>query len=470
MKVIPVIVSTALIAACCAIILALNPVWIKTSLDEALSQYPEQTFIRKLGEQFNRPLAFKLKLNDLQPTDPTWLPLSRRLAQNDGETAFSLYQYFTRQHQNHQANVWFEHALQLNYPRAIEAQVLRFISQNDYPKAKSLIGKLDTNSETFFSLQLRLAIAAEQGDLVRDASMKLAQENPNHRLLGDVRQFAINDYWQQTNAVGFASPFKQNCANSVQFFAGSLANLRRLNFLFQSIQQDPFIAQEFCLYPPKYIPKSVLDCNNLTSARLQCSLRAISPYRQKSGVDYIGVLSDHGRANVNHGVLYLDRFDDVHVFKHELLHLIGFIDEYPLPKNHQVCQVNEFSAVANNIVVDSTPRSEFDSDTQARRQVLGKIPWGVLIKPTTPITQMVNGKRVLGTPEEFQDEVGLFNAQTCDQQARASFKPQHTWGAMRYNSLPLSHVYQQIYAMNAGEYAMKKFMVSSTLQPPKAAD
>ncbi|QDP01523.1 hypothetical protein [Thalassotalea sp. PS06] len=168
------------------------------------------------------------------------------------------------------------------------------------------------------------------------------------------------------------------------------------------------------------------------------------------------MITDKGNANVNHGILYLDGADDAAILKHELMHLIGFIDEYPLPANHQVCQVNELTAVAKNIVVDSLPRTFFSSEQQARALVLAKLPWGSLIKNTTPITKIEAGKRVLGTPEAFSDEVGVFASQTCDKQNRMSYKPQQAWGLLRYNSLQLSEVYQRIHALNPGRFAMQR--------------
>ncbi|WP_394174147.1 tetratricopeptide repeat protein [Thalassotalea litorea] len=456
---------TVVIVISFALVISGKPFWVATALNSVSSQYPENSLLHQLSNSFNHPQAQQHNIDELVLGSRQWLRLSRAHAKTNGETAFALSRYFREQKQHQQAELWLGQAVRLMYPQAIEKQALTLMSDGEFAAAKTLIAKLDNKSELFLALMLQLTIALEQGDDIQQNIRLLEQLNPEHELIAAARGFAIADFWQQDNMAKSDYQNKLDCATSVQFFAGSLSKLQRLTELIENINRDPFFLQEFCLFTPQYIPQSILNCEAATSGRLVCDINALSRYRRKYAVDYIGVLSDAGRANVNHGVVYLDMQDDADVVKHELLHLIGFIDEYPLPKNHQVCEVKAFSAVAKNIVVDNNPRTEYPSEEDARREVLTVVPWASLIKPTTPITQMINGTRVLGTPAKYRGEVGLFAAETCEKQGRASFKPEHTWGLMRYNSLPLSSTYQQIHANNAGKFAMKTSTYQPVLQP-----
>jgi hypothetical protein len=95
---------------------------------------------------------------------------------------------------------------------------------------------------------------------------------------------------------------------------------------------------------------------------------------------------------------------------HELLHSLGFADEY---RYESTCEADTFCQFwkkperSFNIAIfaDSPP---YESDSAARKKHASQIPWYGSIKPSTLITTGSD----LGTPNE--DVVGLFRAHVCD--------------------------------------------------------
>ncbi|TKB44404.1 hypothetical protein [Thalassotalea mangrovi] len=437
--------------------IASMPIWFSTALDLALRKFPHNPALQELGWRLEHPLAQKATFYRLQPGSRQWLHLGRKLGEDDGDVALMLYQFFSSS-QPRQANLWLKKAITLGNPQAYEIQVRRLIDSNQLDKAHRLIESIANAPESYWSLKLQIALELEQGSDVLEAINHLSETAPTHLMLAEVEKFSITDYWQQQKLRAGALAATRSCPTSVQFYASSLNQLNRISRLQELLNNEPFFAREFCFYSPRYVPKSVLGCSDDSDLRLECDVDSLADTYLRSTADYVGIIAENGRANVNNGILYLDVQDDIQVFKHELMHLVGFIDEYSLPGEHQVCQVDKFAAIAKNIVVSAGKNQQFESEQQAREQLFDTIPWSALIKDSTPVTQVVDGVRVLGTPSDYQGEVGLFAAQTCDNHYSQGYKPTYRWGLMRYNSLALSEVYQRIHRLNRNRFAMQKFI------------
>jgi hypothetical protein len=66
---------------------------------------------------------------------------------------------------------------------------------------------------------------------------------------------------------------------------------------------------------------------------------------------YIAIMLPKGGANVHFGMLYFDAKDSIDVIEHEISHLLGFVDEYPLGKGHSKCRTSQQQISAQNIAV-----------------------------------------------------------------------------------------------------------------------
>ncbi|MCJ8269711.1 MAG: hypothetical protein MJK04_09945, partial [Psychrosphaera sp.] len=97
-----------------------------------------------------------------------------------------------------------------------------------------------------------------------------------------------------------------------------------------------------------------------------------------------------GVANYNNGIIFTNHHKSYGVFKHELFHHFGFIDEYPLPQKlaESVCKVKIPRYVGENLFV--VPKQNLD---QGLQQGMTKVDTcqnfdAVAFKPTKELTLM----------------------------------------------------------------------------------
>ena len=156
---------------------------------------------------------------------------------------------------------------------------------------------------------------------------------------------------------------------------------------------------------------------------------------------YLGLMLEQGGANVHLGMMYFDSQDNIDVFSHEISHLLGFVDEYPLAKYHQKCQQPQLQPFSHNIVVLKSVHH--GARKKVRKKILKTIPWAKHISEKTPILQRVLGKELtwqLGTPENQKGQTGVFVAESCDNSVAANklnfraYKPLTKRTQLRYFS------------------------------------
>ena len=156
------------------------------------------------------------------------------------------------------------------------------------------------------------------------------------------------------------------------------------------------------------------------------------------------------------------------MFVHEISHLLGFVDEYPLPTNHQNCLQYQKEIFANNIAV--LARVYQGSKTVIRQKVLSQLAWGAFIKNSTPILQRVKAlsdvdnltkieQWQLGTPTTYNQEVGLFLSESCDNTQLQAFKPLYKQTKLRYCEKTLPILYSQILTLQGINIIYQVFII-----------
>ncbi|RVU37326.1 hypothetical protein EOE67_10590 [Rheinheimera riviphila] len=96
-------------------------------------------------------------------------------------------------------------------------------------------------------------------------------------------------------------------------------------------QQDPQLSTlALCFKAPVFIDSQQLACSELRSERIQCDAAPLKELVLQSGATQLLVLAGQGGASYNNGWLQLPETASLPLFRHELSHLFGFIDEYPL--------------------------------------------------------------------------------------------------------------------------------------------
>ena len=133
-------------------------------------------------------------------------------------------------------------------------------------------------------------------------------------------------------------------------FATTLKGLKKVDKLiaaFNSHTLNPY----FCFNTVRYIHESKLSCYHQKEHAIQCDESIWADVKQDEKTRYLGIMLPAGGANVNAGILYLDIEDNEQVFAHELSHLLGFVDEYALVKDHQQCRENQSAIFSHNISI-----------------------------------------------------------------------------------------------------------------------
>lgn len=259
------------------------------------------------------------------------------------------------------------------------------------------------------------------------------------------------------------------CENSLQFLASSFEDLTQAEKLIKEVGTSD-IGQYFCFDTPRYVPRMILSCasdspvsKTVTMSErvikaekaIECDENKFELFASSLTSKYLALILEEGGANVHYGVLYIDSKDTSDVLRHELSHLLGFADEYPLRKSHQTCMLEEDTfakATANNIVIFDqsllgnkafgSRESNQDQKANLREKILEYIPWRDSIKPSTPIMQYRENNLTIGTPNSHIREVGLFGAQTCRATETDAYKPLHAKTLLEHNELAFPEIYE----------------------------
>lgn len=385
-----------------------------------------------------------------------WLSLARFLARNDQNIAWQLALYYQQKQLNREQLYWANHAYQLGAEPAIidRAKQLATTIEN-YPQAKELLKAIE-NEESHL-LQVTLAVKYADFSHLQTLIPKLTSSK-EQALLNALLAYQVLPSFTNESNVSSQPKSTVSCRNSIQFFASNLSDLNRLNALFSKVRDNNFFNQQFCFETPKYIEQENLNCSHQSNERINCDVQLLVERGLSDNVKYIGVMAPQGVANVDNGVVSIDHFDSYSVLEHELLHLIGFIDEYPLNKFNTACERQ--GAIATNIV--NLKQSIYSSEQDARAKVMHLLPWKDLIKASTPISHKTPEGRRLGTPDEFSDVVGLFVANTCQNYQPTgfnleTFKPVKVVTQLQYFEEPLPLTYQRLAKQMNGRFDMPSY-------------
>lgn len=408
-----------------------------------------------------------------------WLTLAKTLAKTQGEIAYQLALYYQKSPQK--KVFWFKSASRLGYHQGTLALAEYYFEQDDFVKAAEVIATIPTILQTSklddleSSEQLAVAvkilivkIAINQGKTVqvenniRQYAKLLKSTETGRLLLNDIEKYQIIIPNKQTIEPNNSS---LQCENSIQLFATKIAHLKQVEKIIDDFKTQP-LNSAICFAPVRYMPINTLDCNDNQNLAIRCDEIKWQLYADSIDTRYVGVMLPKGGANVHLGMLYFDSQDTVDVVAHEISHLLGFVDEYPLKAEHIACSVPQKEPFSQNIAV---LKRTYQGDRKIiRANVLKQLVWSKYIKSSTPILHSVttvNGNQhwQLGTPKEFEHEIGLFNAQTCDEtnakKARdfKAYKGISQRTQLQYFSLSFPGLYSLLLQENSIRYRMPSF-------------
>lgn len=413
--------------------------------------------------------ALSLAWKKTQFHSEQWLMLATKLAKTQGEAAYQLAIYY--QNKPVKAVFWYKSAIRLNYLDASISLAQHYFQHDNLEKAAEVLAALPVSRPQKLDNKaniLKVNIAINQGKIV-DAkqivdkhSQQLQKTAAGRLLLTNIKKYQIlPSEFQRVKP----NPIAMICGNSIQLFATSLNHLKHLESLIANFKTQ-VLNSAVCFSPVRYMPINAFECNNEQDSAIRCNELNWQPWASSISTRYVGLMLPKGGANVHLGVLYFDAQDSVDVVAHEISHLLGFIDEYPLVADHITCHSSQDAPFSQNI---SVLKTHYQGEQKFLRiNVLKQLAWAKYIKNTTPILQPVtslNGKQYwqLGTPEEFRDEVGLFHAQTCDNSSHQvkddfnAFKSVSYRTKLQYFALDFPQLYSVLLQVDSKQYLMPSF-------------
>ncbi|WP_426370517.1 tetratricopeptide repeat protein [Pseudocolwellia sp. HL-MZ7] len=399
--------------------------------------------------------AIEYKFSSVEDESNEWFYLAKILAETDKETAFKLATIYHIEGDNKQAIYWYKNASKLNHKKASAELIDLYIDEGELLAAKALLFPLKHEEDALYKL---IDISVSLGDLtLLNELILLIKKSNSNELVKELQRYRIVD----TNL--FNRPHSEvlnvnECSNTVQLFATSLSHLNKLDTLLQNIKDHP-LSSFICFEPPRYISVKQLDCKYNKGSAIKCDDSIWSHVTSEINTRYIGLMLDKGGANVDNGILYLDASDNTQVFIHELSHLLGFIDEYPLPVKHKVCQKPQQSSFSHNI---SIMKPHYKGSKEEVLDLLEKqVPWFSLIDAATPILIKGEDKWIIGTPESYklnnENVIGLFKSETCDKNKVQAFKPTSTKTSLRYYEESFIPLYTNLLIQRPDQYLMPSF-------------
>lgn len=381
-----------------------------------------------------------------------WRHLAQLHADNSPQTAYQLAEYFRAHQQIKRAILWYQVAIRQHHEKSRVALAHIYFEQHQFDKIKPLLLSIVTNDN---ALALLYKLALHQGDLsFIEAYKKRLAQSENTALFHELVKFSVFDSNITSKLMAAKITPKTSCLVDVQLFATNLAGLQHAEQLMLAFGQNN-LAKYICLATPKYIATDALKCQHRPSEQISCNATV---WFEQGGIStrYVGVIVERGGANVDNGIMYIDQQDNLDVLIHELSHFIGFVDEYPLPSQHQKCQDVQQTPFAHNLVVLADYYQ--GSRAEVRELILSQVPWRSLIKNSTPILSKHGQGWQLATPREYQNEIGLFTSASCNKSAEIqAYKPLMQRTKLEYFELIFPQRYLDIINLAPRDYLMPSY-------------
>jgi len=479
------------------ILLSSSSFYIRDYLTQQLKQQEVTAQQLNYATTLSIPLALQLKRQQYQQGSASWLQYSIKLAKYRATVALELANFYLKKHSlasssnnsnTKKALFWYQHAISLGNESAKVKLARYYYDLDDFLKATEIINSISVQNKESSLLSAKVAIAT--GDINKVVALLplLAKSPQGKKLVKLISHFSvINDVSKtvkesilpnglllnanNNDTVLPTSPIR--CENSIQLFATTVENLLYGEKLINQFEQQPkeqSLKQTVCFTPVRYRSIKKLQCKNSLDKRISCDESQWLDSAVQIETKYLAVLLPKGGANVHLGILYIDKYDTVAVFAHEISHLLGFVDEYPLPVNHQNCQQSQPQIFANNIAV--LPKAYKGNRRAIRKKILSQLAWSKFIKDSTPILHLkssannllINSQPLantaqwqLGTPINYDQEIGLFFSESCDKTPLQAFKPLKRQTQLRYFEKPLPRLYPKILALQGNKYNMPSF-------------
>lgn len=145
------------------------------------------------------------------------------------------------------------------------------------------------------------------------------------------------------------------CSLVVQPVASQQAGIVRWQQLKSAWAADPLLGQlPVCFKDLLTVNATELNCTEQVNKRINCDYPVLTEQVLAGQFSQLLIIAGQGLASYNNGIVQLPDTATLALLQHEFMHVLGFIDEYPLANAsaRELCQEGNF---ATNLLFDKTP-------------------------------------------------------------------------------------------------------------------
>ena len=429
----------------------------------SFNRYFERAAVQKLGltkGQISFGIKHQIKAVEsyLITQLPANAPTRRALIEKNAQAKPQLWLLLAEEAIKHNAfdiaiNYWIK-AEKKGVEQASLLLTEHYLAQEDYERANTHLSQL--TSDTYWQNENVLKKKAEILFALGRTEV-LERFLQAHAQYADIIDFSkiYNHYRFGASRVNHLQGAKselptggnKQCVADISLVATNLKDLERWHIISQQFSTHP-LSQFLCINEIKYKPINTFDCQYAESNAIMCN--ELSWREQESYISsrFIGVMLPKGKANVHYGILYLDRADTVDVFAHEVAHLFGFVDEYPLSSTHRICQSAGVKG-HNLVVVPKDKANSFDVlNSNDVASTLGhSFPWQA---------NEIMSDNATDLKQQFL--AGYYPSETCNNSEEyQAYKPLYEFTSLRSNNAPFPSLYVELLKDNPESYLMPSF-------------
>ncbi|WP_423187268.1 hypothetical protein ACO1PK_03390 [Alishewanella sp. d11] len=200
-------------------------------------------------------------------------------------------------------------------------------------------------------LQLRLEGRLATAHWLQHIQPSLAL-SPSGTLLAELGLWPIDD---SSSVLGWQSA--AGCALVLQPVISQAQGERTWQSLMLAWQQDPQLTKlPVCFKPVLRFNSTELNCTEQLGQRINCNYAALTSTVMTTQFQQLVVIAGRGIASYNNGILQLPDNAGLPLFRHEFMHIAGFLDEYLLSPvaAKAICQPGKF---APNLLIGNDPET-----------------------------------------------------------------------------------------------------------------
>ncbi|WP_213995672.1 hypothetical protein [Arsukibacterium sp.] len=171
------------------------------------------------------------------------------------------------------------------------------------------------------------------------------------------QQRAALGLWQAAPAATANSGYQAvaGCNLTVQPVASQQAGIARWQHLRMAWAEDPLLSQlPVCFNDLVKVNATELHCTEHAEKRISCNYAALTSQVLAGQFSQLLIIAGQGLASYNNGIIQLPDTASLALLQHEFMHVLGFIDEYPLSRQaaDNLCRPGSY---ATNLLFDNAP-------------------------------------------------------------------------------------------------------------------